>query len=241
MAKLACVVVPLRTAVRSEPRTGGAESMHFASRTATSDAADSATERPKTPIWKLEGQASEFCHPSFFAVLRGSGCTPRIGWWRFTTRETASRASAVAGRTKLPWRRRERQPDGSTAGGHPHFFGDPMLLRSTLQPAIRLYLLRDPVSRPFARPQRERAGLPARRNFARSRIRCSWRLGPVRFRQASSQADDDGMRHEGPPEKICHGPSLRPHPPRNPTFHARCPTRNGEALHRLWGMPPNDD
>ena len=39
-----------------------------------------------------------------------------------TTRDTVSRTSAVAWHTKLPWGRRERQPDGSAAGGHPHFF-----------------------------------------------------------------------------------------------------------------------
>lgn len=39
----------------------------------------------------------------------------------------------------------------------------------------------------------------------------------------------------GVPSKNSHGPSLRPHHPPNPTFHARCPTRNGEALDWLWG------
>jgi hypothetical protein len=117
------------------------------------------------------------------------------------------------------------ETSGTAAGwkrgrGPSAFFGNPMLLRSAPQPAIRLHLLRDPVSRPLARPQRGHAGLLARRDFARSRIRCSWRLGPVRFRHASSQADD-GDEHEAAPQKNCHGPSLRPHPPRNPTFHAR--------------------
>jgi hypothetical protein len=144
------------------------------------------------------------------------------------------RASAVAGRTKLPWRRRERQPDGSTAGGHPHFFGNPRVLRSAPQPAIRLHLIRDLVSRPFARPQREHAGLLARRHFARSRIRCSWRLGPVRIRQASSQTDD-GDEHEGGRSKKF---AMAPHCVR--TLRARRstpddPTRNGEAPHLLRG------
>jgi hypothetical protein len=113
------------------------------------------------------------------------------------------------------------------------FFRNPIVFRSASQPAIRLYLMRDPVSRPLARSQRECAGLLAFRDFARSRIRCSWRLGPVRFRQTSPPPADDGDGHGGPPQKNSHGPSLRPHRPRNQTFHARCPTRNGEAPHWL--------
>jgi hypothetical protein len=44
-----------------------------------------------------------------------------------------------------------------------------------------------------------------------------------------------GMSMRGSPQKNSHGPSLRPHHPPNPTFNARCPTRNGEALRRLRG------
>jgi hypothetical protein len=136
-----------------------------------------------------------------------SGCTPRIAGIRgeLTTGNTVSRTSALAGRAKLPWRRRERQPDGSAAGGHPHFFGNPRVLRSAPQPAIRLHLMRDPVSPPLARPERERAGLLARRHFERSRIRCSWRPGTARFRRASSQADD-GTSVRDPLKKIAMAP-----------------------------------
>jgi hypothetical protein len=73
-----------------------------------------------------------------FRVRRGFGCTPRIAGnsGELATCNTVSRASAVAGRRKLPLRRRERQPDGSTAGGHPHFFGNPSVLQSAPRPAI---------------------------------------------------------------------------------------------------------
>jgi hypothetical protein len=68
------------------------------------------------------------------------------------------------------------------------FSGNPIVFHSALQPAIRLYPMRDPVNSPISRPRRERAGRLANRNFERSRSRCSWRLGPPRFRQASSQS-----------------------------------------------------
>jgi hypothetical protein len=68
---------------------------------------------------------------------------PRISvhriWWHAahrqnrgesTTRNAVSRTSAVPGRTKLSWGRRERQPDGTAAGGHPHFFRGPIIVQS---------------------------------------------------------------------------------------------------------------
>jgi hypothetical protein len=72
---------------------------------------------------KSQPQGTEYCFP----VHRGSGCTPRITGNRgeLTTRNTVSRTSAVAGRTRLPWGRRERRPDGSAAGGHENFFQAP--------------------------------------------------------------------------------------------------------------------
>jgi hypothetical protein len=91
----------------------------------------------------------------------------------FTTRNTLCRTPALAALTKLPWSRRERQPDGSAAEGHPHFSRKPHGLHGAQESAIRLHLMRDPVIRPISRPQRERAGLLVRRHFARSRIRCS--------------------------------------------------------------------
>jgi hypothetical protein len=91
--------------------------------------------------------------------------------------------------------------------------------------------MRDLANRPIPRPRRERTSLLARRDIERSRIRCSWRLGLVRFQQAPPQADDG----HGGSQKNADGPSLRQHHPPNPTFHARCPTRNEEALHRPWG------
>jgi hypothetical protein len=49
---------------------------------------------------------------------------------------TVSCTSAVAGRTKLPWGRRERQPDGSAAGGHENFFPELPVFRSAPHPTI---------------------------------------------------------------------------------------------------------
>ena len=106
--------------------------------------------------------------------------------------------------------------------------------------AIRLHLMRDPVNRPLAESQRKPAGRLERRDFSRSRIRCSWRLGPLRFRQASPPEDDRDEREGSAPKKIPMAPPLRPHHPPNPTFHAGCPTRNGEALRPASGMPPDD-
>jgi hypothetical protein len=197
-----------------------------------------------------------------------------------TTRNTVSRTSAVAGRTRLLWGPRERQTDGSAAGGHPHFFQAPHCRQqrpAACHPASPDARSREPSPAPL---RRERAGPLAFRDLARSRIRCSWRLDPVRFRPASSPTDD-GDEHEGVPskktrkakvtgvqplprslgegspraarnerrrrrgrgpprrrrgllpatlrnsqadfailEKNSHGPSLRPHPPPNPTFDA---------------------
>jgi hypothetical protein len=161
---------------------------------------------------------------------------------RASPRTVASSPRATPCPARPPWRGAQSFPGDVGNGSRMEarqgairiFFGNPGVLRSAPHPAIRLHLMRDPVSHPLGRPQRERAGLLALREFARSRIRCSWRLGPVCFRQTSSQADD-GMSTKGLLKKFCHGPSLRPHHRRNPTFHARCPTRNGEAPHRLRG------
>jgi hypothetical protein len=117
------------------------------------------------------------------------------------------------------------QTSGTATGwkhgrGPSAFFGNPIVLQSAPQPAIRLYPMRDPVSPPLARPQREPAALRACRDFARSRIRCSWRLGPVCFRQTWSSPADDGMRNEGFPQKnlpwplTASAPSAQPDVPR---------------------------
>jgi hypothetical protein len=65
------------------------------------------------------------------------------------------------------------------------FFKNSMSFGAPRNPSSRLHLMRDPVNRPLSRPQRERAGLFALRGYTRSRIRCSWGLRPVRFRQMS--------------------------------------------------------
>jgi hypothetical protein len=92
-----------------------------------------------------------------------------------------------------------------------HFLGNPIISPAPRDSPSRLHLMRDPVNRPLARPQRERAGPLALRDFARSRIRCSWRLGLVRFRQASPPADD-GDEHEGPSKNFTWPPAALPSP-----------------------------
>jgi hypothetical protein len=132
-------------------------------------------------------------------IHRGFCYTPRIAGNRgvLTTCSTLCPA-------RRPWRGARSFPGDVGNGSRMEarqgairiFFRSPMVLRSAPQPAIRLHLMRDLVNRPISRPERERAGLLARRHFERSRIRCSWRLGPVRLRQASSRADD-GMSVRG--------------------------------------------
>ena len=77
-----------------------------------------------------------------------------------------------------------------------------MIFRSAPQPTIRLHLERDPVNHPLARSRRERANPLALRDFAESRIGCSWRLGLVRFRQASPP--DGGGAHRRNPWRVHH-------------------------------------
>ena len=94
------------------------------------------------------------------------------------------------------------------------FSGNCIVFRSTPQPTI-------PAS-PDARsrgpsPRATAAGTRrplAIRDSERSRIRCSWRLGPVRFRQALPPADDGDEHedeHKGFPQKIkkCGWPACR--------------------------------
>ena len=71
--------------------------------------------------WRRGAAVPFLCFLLFIADLVARRASPETGG-EFTTRNTVSRTSAVAGRTKLPWGRRERQADGSAAGGHPHFF-----------------------------------------------------------------------------------------------------------------------
>jgi hypothetical protein len=102
----------------------------------------------------------------------------------FTKRDTVSCASAGAGRTGLPWGRRERQVDGSPAEGHPRFFQEHLHRRSAPQPTIPAspdVRSGEPSSR--ANPCGNTPGLLAGPGFARSRIGCSWRPAPVRLRQ----------------------------------------------------------
>jgi hypothetical protein len=99
-------------------------------------------------------------HPSSKMVHRGIGCTPRIARKRgeLTTRNTVSRPSAVARRTRLVWGRRERQTDGNTAGDHEDF-QEPHCLPERPQPGIRLHLMRDPVNPAPRTTTAEPAGL----------------------------------------------------------------------------------
>jgi hypothetical protein len=86
--------------------------------------------------------ATQSCSASWIRKspdLCGFGRKPRVNRWRgHHARRPYPYTSAVAGRTKLPWRRRERQPDRSAAGGHPHFFGSSWIWVQTAgQPMAR--------------------------------------------------------------------------------------------------------
>jgi hypothetical protein len=117
-----------------------------------------------------------------------------------------------------------------------------MIFQRAPEPAIRLHPMRDLVNRPISRPQRGRAGHLARRDFERSRSRCSWRLGPVRFRRASSQADDGDEDSRVPSKKrgwplTASAPSAQPYVPRpmsNPKRGSASPGFGDAAGHRRW-------
>jgi hypothetical protein len=133
---------------------------------------------------RTRGKSSSASSSLFRSIV--DGCTPPIRCWR--AHHTPNTCPA-----RPPWRgaqsfardvgngRRMEARQGAIRV----FFGTPIVCRSAPQPAIRLRLLRDPVNRPNSPPRRERAGHLARRNFERSRSRCSWNPGPVRFRPAS--------------------------------------------------------
>ena len=183
-------------------------------------------------------------------IIRRSASSPKNGFivdlvadrasletWRVHhARYRVPITSAVAGRTRLHWGRRERQPDGSAAGGPSAFFsGNSIVLGSALQPTIRLHLMRDPVIRPprtTAVGTRRPFRAPETLRDRASGVRGGWvRCASGRHRRRGDNRDE----HEGPLkiQENSHGPSLRPHHPPDPTFHAGCPTRNEEALHRL--------
>jgi hypothetical protein len=104
-------------------------------------------------------------------MICGIGSPPAGG--ELTTCDTLSRTSAVAGRTALPWDVGNGSRMEARQGAIRITSETPMLVLGAPQPAIRLNPMRDPVNRPISRPQRERAGHLAYRNFERSRIRCS--------------------------------------------------------------------
>jgi hypothetical protein len=91
------------------------------------------------------------CHRK--KIHRRFRCTPRIGEAvaGFTMRDTVSCASVGAGRTGLPWGPRERQTDGSSAGGHPRFFWNTFPAAAPRSPPFRLHPMRDPANHPLAR------------------------------------------------------------------------------------------
>ena len=145
-------------------------------------------------------------------------------------RRGAHKASLGTSGTAAGWKRGR--------GPSAFFRAAPIVFQSAPQPAIRPHLMRDPVNRPRARPRGERAGTLALRDFAGSRIRCSWTLGPVCFRRASPSADD-GAEHEGSPKnfpwpRTASAPSAQPDVPRpmsNPKRGSAPPAP---------GLPPND-
>ena len=170
-------------------------------------------------------------------VHRGFRCTLHIRRWRVhharhrvphVGRGGAHQASRRASETAAGWKR-GRGPSAffRETQGRPQRAA----ARHSASPDARS---REPS--PRSTGAGTRTGLLARRHFQRSRIRCSWRLGPVRFRQASSRADD-GDEH-GFPKKLpwpltASAPSARPDVPRpisNPKRGSAPPAP---------GMPPD--
>ena len=172
-------------------------------------------------------------------VQRGSGAL------RPSPEAVASSPRTTPCSAPRPWRCAQSLPatSGTAAGwqrgrGPCEIFRNPMVAVSARKPAIRLHPMRDPVNRPLAESQREPAGRLDLRDFARSRIRCSWRLGPVRFRQASSP-EDNGDEREGSPKKFrwpltASAPSAQPDAPRRMSNPKRGSARPAS------GMPPDD-
>jgi hypothetical protein len=165
-----------------------------------------------------------------FSVHRGLGCTPCIAEKRgeLTTRNTVSCTSAIAGRTKLPWGRRERQPDGSAAGGHGKFF--------EATPHAH------PPSSAGATPAEKRTGTSLHEHLMRDLVKSRSARRPARFRCVRARGTVHGIAHQvkpgwwvagrsgkqwGSPEKNSHG-SL-------PRFH---PTAVPDAMREASSAPP---
>jgi hypothetical protein len=106
---------------------------------------------------------------------------------------------------RLPWRRRQRQTDGSAAGGHVNFFQEHLCRRSTPQPTI-------PAS-PDARsrepgPSHDCGGsgpAPSRTGTLQDRA-SGVRESRVRCASAGIAAAEDGDGNHGVPRKNSHGP-----------------------------------
>jgi len=74
-------------------------------------------------------------------------------------RDTVSCTSAGAGRTGLPWGRRERQADGRPAGSHPRFFWNTFPAAAPRSPPFRFTRCAIPRTLPSRAPLRERPQL----------------------------------------------------------------------------------
>jgi hypothetical protein len=147
-------------------------------------------------------------------VHRGFRCTPRMAGsgGGFTMRDTVSCTSAGAGRTGLPWGRRERQADGKPGRGSSAFFLKHLSRRSP--PRLTIPASSDARSRepsPRANLFGNAPGLLAGPGFARSRIGGSWRPAPAHLRQEVGAGLGRGWRDRYLP-KNSHGPLPRFHP-----------------------------
>jgi hypothetical protein len=194
------------------------------------------------------GQASQ-CQPSCYGRVLPSKKTDHRGFVarrtspetaaRLTTRNTVSRTSAVAGRTRLPWRRRERQTDGSAAGGHPHFFQAPHCRQQRLaacHPASPDARSREPSPRTTAAGTRRPSRVPGIRKIAHQVF---VKAGSGALPAASSPADA-GDEREGVSSKKFSWPLTASASSAQPDVRRRCPTRNEEMPLPASGMPPND-
>jgi hypothetical protein len=160
---------------------------------------------------------------SCFVVHRGCSCTPHMAGSGdgFTMRGTVSCASAGAGRTGLPWGRRQRQADGSAAGGHPHFFWNTFPAAAPGSPPFGFARCAIRRTVPSREPPRKRPGLLAGPGFARSRIGCSWRPAPVRRQDVGAGLGTRMAEQVSPEKKFSWPPAALPSLCRFRRVHAR--------------------
>ena len=173
--------------------------------------------RPATPGRSACHFGVDTARPRKRKVHRGFGC-PRASpeTMADSSRVAPCRTSAVAGRTKLPWRRRERQSDGSATGGPSAFFrGTPSFPErpATGHPASPDARSRRPCPRTTAAGTRQPSRAPRLCEIAHQVF---VEAGPGALPARIVAPADDRDAHEESPEKTRMAPhcvrTIRPTP-----------------------------